>query len=41
MSAAAVIAPRVGKVAITDPKQVRAIAYAKIKTDTIDAGMLA
>lgn len=41
MSAAAVIAPHVEKVVIANPKQVRAIAYAKIKTDTIDAGVLA
>jgi transposase len=41
MSAAAVIAPHVKKVVIANPKQVRAIAYAKIKTDTIDAGVLA
>jgi transposase len=41
MSAAAVIAPHVEKVIIANPKQVRAIAYAKIKTDTIDAGVLA
>jgi transposase len=41
MSAAAVIGPHVEKVIIANPKQVRAIAYAKIKTDTIDAGVLA
>lgn len=40
-SAAAVIAPHVAKVVIANPKQVRAIAYAKIKTDAIDAGVLA
>jgi transposase len=40
-SVAAVIAVHVGKVVIANPKQVRAIAYAKIKTDTIDAGVLA
>jgi transposase len=40
-SVAAVIAMHVGKVVIANPKQVRAIAYAKIKTDTIDAGVLA
>jgi transposase len=39
--AAAVIAPHVAKVVIGNPKQVRAIAHAKIKTDTIDAGELA
>ncbi len=36
-SAAAVVAPHVKKVVIANPKQVRIIAYAKIKTDTIDA----
>ncbi len=40
-SAAAVVAPYVNKVVIANPKQVRIIAYAKIKTDTIDAGVLA
>ena len=40
-SAAAVIAPHVAKVVIANPKQVRAIAHAKIKTDAIDAGVLA
>ena len=40
-AAAEVIAPQVEKVVIANPKQVRAIAYAKIKTDTIDAGVLA
>ena len=40
-AAAEVIAPHVEKVVIANPKQVRAIAYAKIKTDTIDAGVLA
>jgi transposase len=29
------------KVVIANPKQVRIIAYAKIKTDTIDASVLA
>ena len=38
---AGVIAPHVKKVVIANPKQVRIIAYAKIKTDTIDAGVLA
>ena len=37
----AVIAPHVKKVVIANPKQVRVIAHAKIKTDTIDAGVLA
>ena len=36
-----VIAPHVKRVAIANPKQVRVIAHAKIKTDTIDAGVLA
>jgi transposase len=40
-SIAAVIAPHVKKVVIANPKQVRIIAYAKIKTDAIDAGVLA
>jgi len=40
-SAAAVVAPHVKKVVIANPKQVRMIAYAKIKTDTIDASVLA
>jgi len=40
-SAAAVVAPYVKKVVIANPKQVRIIAHAKIKTDTIDAGVLA
>lgn len=39
-SAAAVVAPHVKKVGIGNPKQVRIIAYAKIKT-TIDADVLA
>lgn len=39
-SAAAVVAPHVKKVVIANPKQVRIIAYAKIKT-TVDAGVLA
>ena len=38
---AAVISPHVKKVVIANPKQVRVIAHAKIKTDTIDAGVLA
>ena len=40
-SVAAVIAPHVKKVVIANPKQVRIIAHAKIKTDTIDAAVLA
>jgi transposase len=38
---AAVISPHVKRVVIANPKQVRIIAHAKIKTDTIDAGVLA
>jgi len=40
-SVASVIAPHVKRVVIANPKQVRVIAHAKIKTDTIDAGVLA
>ena len=40
-SVAAVIAPHVKRVVIANPKQVRVIADAKIKTDTIDTGVLA
>jgi transposase len=40
-SVAPVIAPHVKKVVIANPKQVRIIAQAKIKTDTIDASVLA
>jgi transposase len=40
-SVAAVIAPHVKKVVIANPMQVRIIAHAKIKTDTIDAKVLA
>ena len=36
-----VIGPYVKRVVIANPKQVRIIAHAKIKTDTIDAGVLA
>jgi len=36
-----VIAPHVGRVVIANPRQVRLIAHAKIKTDTIDATVLA
>jgi transposase len=36
-----VIAPHVAKVVVANPKQVRLIAHAKIKTDAIDAGVLA
>jgi transposase len=36
-----VIDPYVKRVVIANPKQVRIIAHAKIKTDTIDAGVLA
>ncbi len=40
-STAAIVAPHVKKVVIASPKQVRIIAHAKIKTDMIDAGVLA
>jgi hypothetical protein len=40
-SVAAVIASHVKQVVIANPKQVRIIAHAKIKTDTIDAKVLA
>ena len=40
-SVAAVIAPHVKRVVVANPKQVRIIAHAKIKTDTIDASVLA
>jgi transposase len=36
-----VLTPHVGKVVVANPKQVRMIAHAKIKTDAIDAGVLA
>jgi transposase len=36
-----VLAPHVDRVIIANPKQVRLIAHAKIKTDAIDAGVLA
>jgi transposase len=35
------IAPHVSRVVIANPRQVRMIAHAKIKTDTIDATVLA
>ena len=38
---ARLIAPHVRKVAVANPLQVRAIAWAKVKTDKIDAGVLA
>jgi transposase len=40
-SVAAAIAPHVKRIAVANPKQVRIIAYPKIKTDAIDAGVLA
>jgi transposase len=40
-SVAAVIHPHVKRVVIANPMLVRGIAHAKIKTDTIDAGVLA
>ncbi|WP_408015376.1 IS110 family RNA-guided transposase [Sabulicella rubraurantiaca] len=36
-----VLAPHVGRVVIANPKQVRLIAHARIKTDAIDAAVLA
>src|SRR5579875_3187343 len=36
-----ILRPIVGKVVVANPLQVRLIAYAKIKTDRIDAGVLA
>ena len=41
MAVTEVIAPHVGRVVIANPRQVRLIAHAKIKTDTIDATVLA
>ena len=38
---AEVLAPHVGRVVIANPKQVRLIAHARIKTDAIDAAVLA
>src|SRR3712207_3845894 len=38
---AEVLAPHVGRVVIANPKQVRLIAEAKVKTDKIDAAVLA
>jgi transposase len=38
---AAVIRPHVKRVVLANPMQVRVIAHAKIKTDTMDAGVLA
>ncbi len=40
-SVAEVLAPHVGRVIIANPKQVRMIAHAKIKTDAFDAAVLA
>ena len=40
-SVAAVIGPHVSRVVIANTKQVRLIAHAKVKTDTIDTGVLA
>jgi hypothetical protein len=40
-SVAAVIVPHVKRVVISNPKQVRIIAHAKINTDTIDASVIA
>lgn len=38
---AEVLAPHVDRVVVANPKQVRLIAHAKIKTDAIDAAVLA
>ena len=38
---AEVLRPHVGRVIVANPKQVRLIAHAKIKTDRIDAVVLA
>ena len=40
-AAVEVLKPHVAKVVVANPKQVRLIAHAKIKTDVIDAGVLA
>jgi transposase len=40
-AAAEVLRPHVGRVVIANPQQVRLIAHAKIKTDSIDASVLA
>jgi transposase len=41
MSVVRVMTPFVARVIVANPMQVRAIAHARIKTDTIDAGVLA
>jgi len=41
MSVVRVLAPFVGRVVVANPLQVKAIAYAQVKTDKIDAGVLA
>jgi transposase len=41
VAAVEVMSPYAGKVVVANPKQVRLIAHARIKTDTIDAGVLA
>lgn len=41
MSAVRVLSPFVARVIVANPMQVKAIAYARIKTDKIDAGVLA
>ena len=41
VAAVEVMSPYAGKVVVANPKQVRLIAHASIKTDTIDAGVLA
>jgi transposase len=41
MAVARVLSPYVARVIMANPLQVRAIAHARIKTDKIDAGVLA
>ena len=41
MSVVRVLSPHVGRVIVANPMQVKAIAHARIKTDKIDAGVLA
>lgn len=41
MSVVRVLSPFVGRVVVANPMQVKAIAHARIKTDKIDAGVLA
>ncbi|MCF6098511.1 hypothetical protein SAMN05428953_12118 [Mesorhizobium muleiense] len=41
MAVVRVLSPYVGRVIVANPMQVKAIAHARIKTDKIDAGVLA